>query len=86
MYFRVTDEEFHQLERCCQQEGARSLSEFVRGTVQRLLAKQEDAAADPVALRVQALDDLAEQLARTVEQLTVIHDRQKAVPPVQTST
>jgi len=38
VYFRVSEDEFHQFVSLCEQEGARSVSDLARSAVQRLIA------------------------------------------------
>jgi DNA-binding transcriptional regulator GbsR (MarR family) len=39
VYFRITEDEFHQFANVCEQEGARSISDLARSAVQRLIAE-----------------------------------------------
>jgi hypothetical protein len=39
VYFRISEDEFHQFTSVCEQAGARSLSELARNAVQRLIAQ-----------------------------------------------
>lgn len=39
VYFRITEDEFHQFASVCEQEGARSISDLARSAVQRLIAE-----------------------------------------------
>lgn len=78
VYFRVSEDEFEQLNRVCQLGGARSLSDLVRSATQRAINGSNDDTEPPVAIRLQKLDDLIGELALRVEQLTALVDKESA--------
>jgi hypothetical protein len=59
VYFRISEDEFHQFVSLCEQEGARSVSDLARSAVQRLIAgcnrQRED---NELAPRIEQLDKL----------------------------
>ena len=67
VYFRISEDEFHQFLSVCEQEGARSLSDLARNAVQRLIAsgnrqKQEDGLAPRVEILEKLIAEVSAQL------------------------
>lgn len=59
VYFRISEDEFHQFVRVCEQEGARSVSDLARSAVQRLISdsnrEQEERELTPKVERLEKL-------------------------------
>jgi len=73
VYFRVSEDEFHQFVSVCEEEGARSVSELARSAVQRLIAEchrnREDREVTP---KVERLEQLIAELTGQLEILTAL--------------
>lgn len=68
--FRLSEQEFEQLQRACAAEGARSLSDFARSAVSRLAAVAPGASIDPGMERIdRRLESLQRQLDEMAELL-----------------
>ena len=76
VYFRVSEDEFEQLNRVCRLGGARSLSDLLRSATQRAISGSNGDTEQPVAIRLQKLDDLISELALRVEQLAALVDKE----------
>jgi len=72
VYFRVSEDEFQQLTRACEQEGARSLSDLARSAMQRAVNESNEAKEEPVTNHLKKLDGAIGELSTRVEQLTVL--------------
>jgi DNA-binding transcriptional regulator GbsR (MarR family) len=70
VYFRVSEDEFHQFVSVCEREGARSVSDLARNAVQRLIAEcqknREDRELTP---KVEQLEKLVAELTGQVQTL-----------------
>lgn len=70
VYFRISEDEFHQFVGVCEQQGARSVSDLARNAVQRLIAdcnrQREDVEVTP---KVQVLEKLIADVTRQLELL-----------------
>lgn len=76
VYFRVSEDEFHQFTSLCEQQGARSVSDLARSAVQRLIAartqqQEERELAPKVAMLEKLLGDLNSQLEQLSRLLSV---------------
>jgi DNA-binding transcriptional regulator GbsR (MarR family) len=73
VYFRVSEDEFHQFASVCEREGARSVSDLARNAVQRLIAEhhreREDRELTP---KVEKLEKLVTELTGQVQTLTTL--------------
>lgn len=73
VYFRVSEDEFHQFVSVCEREGARSVSDLARNAVQRLIAEhhreREDRELTP---KVDKLEKLVTELTGQVQMLTAL--------------
>ena len=84
VYFRISEDEFHQFNSVCEQAGARSLSELARSAVQRLIADcnrdRED--RDP---NVEMLEKLIAELTAQLRFLaTLLNKHGSAVAEIPT--
>lgn len=66
VYFRITEDEFHQFASVCEQEGARSISDLARSAVQRLIAERE---AESMLPKMKSLEKL---IAEVTSQLHLL--------------
>ena len=80
VYFRVTEDEFHQFVSVCEREGARSVSDLARNAVQRLIAEchrdREDRELTP---KVEKLEQLVTELTGQVQTLAALLRGQNSV-------
>jgi hypothetical protein len=67
IFFRVSDEEFQQLEKACESTGARSMSDFARLATRRLIDQQET--ADESNAVVERLDRIESAIERVEQKL-----------------
>lgn len=70
VYFRISEDEFQQAAEICQVEGARSLSDFARLAMQRVI---RDGSASPDHMlieRLKIIDELLTKLNQNLAQLT----------------
>ena len=72
VYFRVSEEEFEQFTRVCEQEGARSISDLVRSAMSRTVNGSHADDEEPVAGRLRKLDDLIGALTLRMRQLDML--------------
>jgi len=71
VYFRISEDEFHQFVSVCEQEGARSVSDLARSAVQRLISDgNRDREDQGLAPKVQVLEKLIAELTAQVQFLT----------------
>ena len=78
VYFRVSDEEFDQFTRVCEQEGARSLSDLFRLAMSRTVNGTNSDRDESVAGRLRKLDELIDELTVRTQQLGVLIQMQAA--------
>ena len=78
VYFRVSEEEFEQFTRVCEQEGARSISDLVRSAMSRTVNGSHPDSDEPVAGRLRKLDDLIGALTLRMRQLDMLIQIQAA--------
>lgn len=73
VYFRISEDEFHQFVSLCEQEGARSVSDLARSAVQRLIAdcnrRREDREIAPM---IHVLDKLISEVRSQLEYLAAL--------------
>lgn len=73
VYFRVSEDEFHQFVSVCEKEGARSVSDLARNAVQRLIAEchknREDRELTP---KVEKLEQAVAELTGLVQTLATL--------------
>ena len=73
VYFRISEDEFHQFVGLCEQEGARSVSDLARSAVQRLIADgRRQREEQELAPRIEMLDRLIAQVKMQLEFLATI--------------
>ena len=65
VYFRITEDEFHQFASVCEQEGARSISDLARSAVQRLITECNRAHEE------QGLAPKMESLEKMIAEVTI---------------
>jgi len=77
VYFRISEDEFHQFLGVCEQEGARSVSDLARSAVQRLITDgNREREERELAPKVQMLEKLIGELTAQVQLLTKLLQRQ----------
>jgi hypothetical protein len=77
VYFRISEDEFHQFLGVCEQEGARSVSDLARSAVQRLITDgNRDREERDLAPKVEILEHLIGELTAQVRLLTALLQRQ----------
>lgn len=75
VYFRVTEDEFHQFLSVCEQEGARSVSDLARNAVQRLIAEcNREREQNDLAPKVQVLEKLIAEVTAQLELLSTLKE------------
>ena len=80
VYFRISEDEFHQFLGVCEQEGARSVSDLARSAVQRLITDgNRDREDRGLAPKVEILEQLIGELTAQVRLLTKLLQREKGV-------
>src|ERR1700693_672720 len=73
VYFRISEDEFHQFLGVCEQEGARSVSDLARSAVQRLITDgNRDREEREIAPKVEMLEQLIGELTAQVRLLTTL--------------
>lgn len=78
VYFRISEDEFHQFLGVCEQEGARSVSDLARSAVQRLITDgNREREERELAPKVQMLDKLIGELTAQVQLLTTLLQGQR---------
>ncbi len=81
VYFRVSEDEFHQFVSVCEREGARSISDLARNAVQRLIAdcrsNREERDLTP---NVEKLEQLVVELTGQVQTLAALLRGQENSP------
>ncbi len=77
VYFRITEDEFHQFAGVCEQAGARSISDLARNAVQRLIAEgareRKDESLTP---KMQSLEKLIAEVTEQLQMLTKLRAAQ----------
>jgi DNA-binding transcriptional regulator GbsR (MarR family) len=73
VYFRITEDEFHQFSSVCEQEGARSLSDLARSAVQRLIADcNREHEAEELAPAIESLGKMIAEVTAQLEMLRAL--------------
>lgn len=81
VYFRVSEDEFQQLLRLCESEGARSISDLARDAMHRLLSEASRGAnGSDTAPEVKVLDKLIAEVSAQLHQLAVLQARTAPEP------
>jgi hypothetical protein len=76
VYFRISEDEFHQFVGLCEKEGARSVSDLARSAVQRLIADGERQREEKeLAPRIELLDKLIAEVKVQLEVIAAIQGR-----------
>jgi len=71
VYFRITEDEFHQFAGVCEQAGARSISDLARNAVQRLIAEgNRNHEHEGLAPKMQSLEKLIAEVTEQLQMLT----------------
>ena len=77
VYFRISEDEFHQFLGVCEQEGARSVSDLARSAVQRLITDgNRDREERELAPKVEMLEQLIGELTAQLRLLTTLLQKQ----------
>jgi len=73
VYFRITEDEFHQFANVCEQEGARSISDLARSAVQRLIAESnKERKGQDLAPKMQSLEKLIAEVTAQLQMLCAL--------------
>ena len=73
VYFRISEDEFHQFVSVCEQEGARSVSDLARNAVQRLIAdRNRQREAQDLAPKMHMLEKLIAEVSAQLEFLAAL--------------
>jgi DNA-binding transcriptional regulator GbsR (MarR family) len=73
VYFRITEDEFHQFAGVCEQEGARSISDLARSAVQRLIAESNrEREGQDLAPKMQSLEKLIAEVTAQLQMLCAL--------------
>src|SRR5262249_11802813 len=76
VYFRISEDEFHQFVGLCEKEGARSVSDLARSAVQRLIADGDrEREQKELAPRIELLDKLIAEVKVQLEVIAAIQGR-----------
>jgi hypothetical protein len=73
VYFRISESEYEQILRLCEQTGARSVSDFARSAIRRLTEPKTD---EQLLQTKNALEELLVELKSSVRQLTALESAQ----------
>ena len=77
VYFRISEDEFHQFLGVCEQEGARSVSDLARSAVQRLITDgNREREERELAPKMEMLEQLIGELTAQVRRLTALLEQQ----------
>jgi hypothetical protein len=68
VYFRVSEEEFQQLNELCRKQGARSMSDLARDAMQDVLRRTNTSVEDIVVGKLEQLDQTLVQLKQRLDQ------------------
>ena len=75
VYFRITEDEFHQFAGVCEQAGARSISDLARNAVQRLIAEgSREREVEGLTPKMQSLERLIAEVTEQLQMLTKLRD------------
>ena len=72
VYFRISEDEFRKVEDMWQAEGARSLSDFARAAVQRVISDGTNSPDAMLREKLKTIDEVLGQLNQKLEQLTML--------------
>lgn len=73
VYFRITEDEFHQFASVCEQEGARSISDLARSAVQRLITECNRAhEAEGLAPKMESLEKMIAEVTAQLQMLAAL--------------
>jgi hypothetical protein len=82
VYFRISEDEFHQFVSVCEQEGARSVSDLARSAVQRLIADgNRNREEREIIPKVEMLEKLVRELTSQLQFLATLLQGQKPFAP-----
>jgi hypothetical protein len=70
VYFRISEDEFQKVAEMCQTEGARSLSDFARSAMQRLIRDGSDNPDMLMREKLRVIDEIIGELNRKLHQLS----------------
>jgi hypothetical protein len=74
VYFRISESEYEQILRLCEQTGARSVSDFARSAIRRLTEPRTD---EQLLQTKNALEELLVELKTSVRHLTSLESAQQ---------
>jgi hypothetical protein len=73
VYFRITEDEFHQFASVCEQEGARSISDLARSAVQRLITEcNRTHEAQGLAPKMESLEKMIAEVTAQLQMLSAL--------------
>jgi DNA-binding transcriptional regulator GbsR (MarR family) len=73
VYFRITEDEFHQFSSVCEQEGARSISDLARSAVQRLITEcTREHEAEGLAPKMESLEKMIAEVTAQLQMLAAL--------------
>ena len=73
VYFRITEDEFHQFAGVCEQAGARSISDLARNAVQRLIAEgNRERENHDLAPKMHSLEKLIAEVTAQLQMLIAL--------------
>jgi DNA-binding transcriptional regulator GbsR (MarR family) len=73
VYFRITEDEFHQFVSVCEQEGARSISDLARSAVQRLITESNrEHEAEELAPKMESLEKMIAEVTAQLQMLAAL--------------
>lgn len=82
VYFRISEDEFQQIQHLCVVTGARSISEMARAAVQKYIDEcKHDSSSDEWKQARQSLDGVLSDLREIVTQLTAVASIYSAESP-----
>jgi hypothetical protein len=76
VYFRITEDEFHQFASVCERGGARSISDLARNAVQRLIAdSNRDREGETLAPKMQSLEKMIAEVTAQLQILATLKEQ-----------
>jgi hypothetical protein len=83
VYFRITEDEFHQFANVCEHEGARSISDLARNAVQRLISDStRDREGQILAPKIVSLERLIAEVTAKLQLLANLKE-QRCTPDAE---
>jgi hypothetical protein len=69
VYFRISEEEFEEILRACDQKGARSVSDFARAAIQEFIKGPGNPSEQQLADFLKGLQTMVDELKQSVQEL-----------------